>query len=213
MSVRRRPPLARRWWTWPSVVIAVAVVIGAVLWASGVGRGEPRTLFTVDACPQPSPGPEGDLPLPKRPPPARAAARWEPEAAGAGAREVTALLSPSYPGAHDELGVCQRGDLAVSGSPGGDYAGEGPRLGALPGGRREVATTTGEGRLVIAESVSAQDSVPDYGANDFGMFNGWYLTAVDPAPGTYRWSAPVTWAPSPDARPEPGTLVVELVLG
>ena len=195
------------------VVIALAVVIGAVLWASGVGRGEPRTLFTVDACPQPSPGPDGDLPLPKRPVPARAVARWEPEAAGAGAREVTALLSPSYPGAHDELGMCQRGEVAVSGSPGGDYAREGPRLGALPGGRREVRTTAEKGRLVIAESVSAQESVPDYGANDFGMFNGWYLTAVDPAPGTYRWTTEVTWRASPDARPQPGTLVVELALG
>ena len=195
------------------VVVAVALVVGAVLWASGVGRGEPRTLFTVDACPQPSPGPEGDLPTPQRAVAARAAARWEPDAAGSGAQKVTALLSPAYPGAHDELGVCQRGDLAVSGSPGGDYAGEGPRLGALPGGRREVATTAGKGRLVIAESVSAQQSVPDDGANDFGMFNGWYLTAVDPAPGTYRWTTEVTWRASPDARPQPGTLVVELTLG
>lgn len=65
-------------------------------------------------------------------------------------------------------------------------------LGEPPGGHRDVRTYDGRGRLVIAESVSAQQSVPDRGANDFGAFPGWHLTAVDPAPGTYRWTTPAT---------------------
>lgn len=215
MSEGRRPPLARRWWTWPLVVIAVGAVAGVALSAAGLGfgRGEQRTLFTVDACPDPSPGPGGDLPAPKDPVAAAVRARWQGDAPQARAQEITALLSPAYPGAHEQLGVCQRGDLAIYASPGGNGAGDGPRLGVLPGGRCEIRTTGGQGRVVIAESVSAQQSVPDYGANDFASFPGWYLTAVDPAPGTYRWTTAATWQSGPGAPAEPGTLVVELTLG
>lgn len=197
------------------MVIAVGVVAGVALSAAGLGfgRGEARTLFTVDACPDPSPGPDGDLPAPKDPVTAAARAYWQPDTPQDTAREVTALLSPAYPGAHNQLGVCQRGDLSVYASPGGNGAGDGPHLGVLPGGRREIRTTDGQGRLVIAESVSAQQSVPDHGANDFGLFPGWYLTAVDPARGTYRWTTALTWQTSPSAPAQPGTLIVELTLG
>lgn len=197
------------------MVIAAVVAAGLALSAVGFGfgRGEQRTLFTVDACPDPSPGPEGKTPAPQDPVAAMVSASWRGDASSPGVQQVDARLSPAYPGAYGELGVCQRGEVAVDASRGGKDPDAGPRLGKLLGGRREVRSTDGSGRLVIAEAASAQDSVPDYGANDFAFLFGWYLTAVDPEPGTYRWSSAVTWQPAADAAPQPGTLVVEITLG
>lgn len=70
---------------WPLAVIAAGLVIGLVLSVLGIGfgRGQERTLLTVDACPDPTAGPDGDLPLPEAPVMARATARWQPDDAGA----------------------------------------------------------------------------------------------------------------------------------
>ena len=142
---------------------------------------------------------------------ARVDVAYEPDAGTDPTVRVRPSLHRTAGGPAEAVRACQRVWLTVDATSAAV-----PTLpGSVAAGHLEVRSEAGEGLLAWVDSATGNDEMDaGTGVGTLPGFPGWYGLVVDPAPGTYRWSADVTWHDPSTGEPAGGGRVdVVVVLG